>query len=88
VHNSESFKREKEMSSIIEFLGDVDSISTGSLGVTSAIIGNGHALEALKVLTGFAPPLMCNARAEMDFLTFNIKWDRFGRDPECSICGN
>lgn len=87
LNKDESYQRDKEWASTVKFLRDVESISTGSLGVTSAIIGNFHALEALKILTAFAPPMMCNARAELDFLTFNTRWDRFSRDLECSLCG-
>jgi bacteriocin biosynthesis cyclodehydratase domain-containing protein len=65
----------------------VERLSAGSLGATSAIVGQFHAFEALKILTGISPPSTCDTRVELDFLTLDVKRDRFPRQAACPACG-
>lgn len=62
-------------------------IQGGNIGAISAITANYHVLEAIKVLTGFAPPTMLNRAAELDFLTFGIHFRTFKKRRNCSLCG-
>ncbi len=62
-------------------------IQGGNIGAISAITANYHVLEAIKVLTGFAPPTMLNRAAELDFLTFGINFRNFKKRRNCFLCG-
>lgn len=62
-------------------------IQGGNIGAISAITANYHVLEAVKVLTGFAPPTMLNRAAELDFLTFGIHFRTFKKRRNCPLCG-
>lgn len=62
-------------------------VQGGNIGAISAITANYHVLEAVKVLTGFAPPTMLNRTAELDFLTFGIHFRNFKKRQNCPLCG-
>ena len=62
-------------------------IQGGNIGAISAITANYHVLEAIKVLTGFAPPTMLNRAAELDFLTLGINFRNFKKQRNCFLCG-
>jgi molybdopterin-synthase adenylyltransferase len=62
-------------------------IQGGNIGAISAITANYHVLEAIKVLTGFAPPTMFNRTAELDFLTLGINFRDFKKWRKCFLCG-
>lgn len=63
-------------------------IQGGNLGVISSVSANYHALEAIKVITGFSKPVMINRVAEIDFLTLGISFRKFKKDKSCKICNS
>lgn len=63
------------------------SIQGGTLSPIACITANIHALEAIRVISGFAKPLMFNNKAELDFLSFSFAKTKIPRKKNCSLCG-
>jgi bacteriocin biosynthesis cyclodehydratase domain-containing protein len=59
-----------------------------TLGVASGVIGTMLAAEALHHLIGLTPPSTAGAALMVDLLTWSTRWERFERDPACTVCGN
>lgn len=59
----------------------------GTLPAIAAITANIHALEVIRVLTGYAAPLMANHKAELDFLSLSLIKSRIPKYKNCSLCG-
>ena len=58
----------------------------GTLVAIASITANVHALEAIKVISGYSKPFMTNHIAEMDFNTLHIKRTRIEKRKTCSRC--
>lgn len=59
----------------------------GNLGAAAALIANHHVLDAIKLLTGYAPPHWVGRTGELDFVTMRMRTTTFERQPGCSLCG-
>lgn len=57
------------------------------LGAVSGTLGCLAALEAIKLITGFSPPLMSQLLT-MDLHQMEFAKRRTYRDPDCPVCGN
>jgi molybdopterin/thiamine biosynthesis adenylyltransferase len=62
-------------------------VSGGSLMPMAGMVASTHAWEAFRVLTGLLPPMMANRKAELDYITFGLKFYEVNRNPGCSVCG-
>jgi len=58
----------------------------GTLGPIAAITANLHAMEAIKVITGYARPLMVGFKGEFDFLRFSLRRIPVARFKDCPQC--
>lgn len=69
---------------------DIPGLSpkTGTVAPVTAIIANLHAWEAIRVITGIAPPLMANRKLELDLNSLESTWSEFERRPDCPLCGH
>jgi molybdopterin/thiamine biosynthesis adenylyltransferase len=63
------------------------SIRGGTLSPIACITASIHVLEAIRVISGFAKPLMVNNKAELDFLSFSFSKTKIPRKKDCSLCG-
>ncbi|HIG96246.1 TPA: ThiF family adenylyltransferase [Candidatus Woesearchaeota archaeon] len=63
------------------------SVEGGTLAAIASMTANIHALEALKVITGYAEPAMLNAKAEWDFLSLSLTKITVSKNKYCSLCG-
>ncbi len=59
----------------------------GTLAPVSAIMANIHALEVIKIVTGYHASGMKNRKAEFDFLTYSLHFTDIPRNPRCTLCG-
>jgi molybdopterin/thiamine biosynthesis adenylyltransferase len=64
-----------------------EQVKGGTIAPVSSITASIQALEALKVITGFAQPSMANRRGEFDFTTMSMTYIDIERISECSLCG-
>jgi len=60
----------------------------GTISPVAAITANIHALEAIKVITGYAKPLMINTKAEWNFLSLSMSKTTIPKNKHCSLCGS
>ncbi len=60
----------------------------GTLSCIASITANIHVLEAIKLLSGYAKPIMINHKAELDFNTLSMSMVRIPKRKDCSLCGN
>lgn len=60
--------------------------SAGGLGVVAGVVGSLMALEALKLLTGFAPPTL-DAVLHVDLAAVTFTRVPVERRPDCPDCG-
>ncbi len=67
---------------------DITAVSEegGTLAPIASITANIHALEAIKVLTGYAKPSMINCKAELDFNSLSLIRTKIPRFPQCRLC--
>ncbi|MEK7643235.1 MAG: ThiF family adenylyltransferase [Patescibacteria group bacterium] len=63
------------------------SVEGGTLAPIASMTANIHALEALKVITGYAEPTMLNAKAELDFSSLALTKTTIPKNKYCSLCG-
>ena len=54
----------------------------------SGLIGSLVALEAVKFLSGVAPPVVLNRKLIFDLQTMQIRFNDGVRDPDCDACGH
>jgi molybdopterin/thiamine biosynthesis adenylyltransferase len=54
----------------------------------SGLIGSLVALEAVKLLTGAAEPMILNRKLIFDLQTMEIRFNDGVRDPDCDACGD
>lgn len=66
---------------------DWDRRGFGVLGAVSGTLACLTALEAIKLLTGFAPPLLSKLLT-MDLRNLEFKKHRTFHDPNCPVCSN
>lgn len=59
----------------------------GSFGPLCALNASMVGMEAIKVLTGCAPPANANRRGEFDIMTMDVKYRSFERRDDCEWCG-
>lgn len=59
----------------------------GTLTSISITVANLITVEAIKLITGFAPPQLANCQTELNFITNEIKKLEVSRHHECQICG-
>jgi bacteriocin biosynthesis cyclodehydratase domain-containing protein len=59
-----------------------------TLGVASGVVGSMLASETLHHLAGVSPPATAGAALLLDLRTWAGSWERFERDPACSLCGS
>jgi molybdopterin/thiamine biosynthesis adenylyltransferase len=69
-------------------IGGIERLKGGSLAAVAGIVGHFHALEALRLLSGFAPPQWCNGERYLDFVTDELVKRSAVRDPACPVCGD
>lgn len=71
-----------------ERLGEFQFVSSGGrpLGPVAAILGSLVALEALRVLTGYAPPVFRNVRADLNFESLAVTRRPVSRQHDCAVC--
>ena len=62
-------------------------MSGGSLMPLAGMIASLHTWEAVRIVTGFLPPMMVNRKAEINYVNLSLDWYEVKRDPECSVCG-
>lgn len=71
-----------------EFLPITSSVKEGgTLAPIAAITANIHALEAIKVISGYAEPSMINHKGELDFNTLCLHRTYIPRREDCALCG-
>jgi len=58
----------------------------GTLSPIAAITANIHVLEAIKTITGYAPPIMINTKGEIDFNSLQITYHHISKRRNCSLC--
>jgi len=63
------------------------SVQGGTLSPIACITASIHALDAIRLITGFSKPLMLDSKAELDFLSFSMAKKRIPRKKDCSLCG-
>jgi molybdopterin-synthase adenylyltransferase len=68
-------------------VGGIERLVGGSLAAIAGIVGHFHALEALRLLSGFAPPQWCNGERSLDFVNDDLVRRSGRRDPACPVCG-
>lgn len=66
---------------------DHSNHSYGNLGPLPGVVGQLTALEAIKMLTGFARPALYGKLYEMDFLTLRTEFHEILKLPRCPSCG-
>lgn len=60
---------------------------TGAFAPLSALVANLQALDAIRVLSGIAPPALTDRLGELDLRTCRLSWREVPRDPQCPDCG-
>jgi len=58
----------------------------GNIAPISAVVGNIHALEALKVLSGFVKANLTQHVIEVDFLRLQMHYHQFEKQNGCKLC--
>jgi len=61
-------------------------VSGGSIMPLAAIVASVHVWEAVRVLTGLLPPMLCNRKAEINYTDLGLTWYEVLRNPSCCIC--
>lgn len=61
---------------------------TGAFAPLSALVANLQALDAIRVLSGIAPPALTDRLGELDLRTCRLRWREVARDPQCPDCGS
>jgi bacteriocin biosynthesis cyclodehydratase domain-containing protein len=59
---------------------------TGAFAPLSALVANLQAWDALRVLSGIAPPALTDRLGELDLRTCELRWRTVPRDPACPDC--
>lgn len=59
---------------------------TGAFAPLSALVANLQAWDAIRVLSGIAPPALTNRLGELDLRTGELSWRTVPRDPACPDC--
>jgi bacteriocin biosynthesis cyclodehydratase domain-containing protein len=78
--------RQKEVAGLRHIMiTDSDRLG-GSIAPVAAITANYHAMEAFKVLSGWASPALAGRIAELNFIDFSITFTHFRRNPKCALC--
>lgn len=62
------------------------NLEGGTLAPISCITANIHALEAMKLITGYYEAGLINRKAELDFLGYGLTYTQIPRNPHCSLC--
>jgi bacteriocin biosynthesis cyclodehydratase domain-containing protein len=62
-------------------------VDYGGLAAISGLLGNLAALEAVKILTGFMPPLTCGRFYTFRIADFELQPHRVMKLPRCPTCG-
>jgi bacteriocin biosynthesis cyclodehydratase domain-containing protein len=60
---------------------------TAAFAPLSAIVANLQTWDAVRVLSGIAPPLLANRLGELDLRTMRLDWREVPQDPDCPACG-
>lgn len=60
---------------------------TAAFAPLSAVVANIQAWDAVRVLTGVAPPLLADRLGELDLASLELTWREVPRDPDCPVCG-
>jgi molybdopterin/thiamine biosynthesis adenylyltransferase len=63
------------------------SLEGGTLAPIASITANLHAIEAIRVISGYGKPTMTNCKAELDFSSFMLHKTRVRKRKNCSLCG-
>lgn len=63
------------------------SVEGGTLAPITSITANLHAIEAIRVVSGYDKPTMINCKAELDFSSFTLHKTRIRKRKNCSLCG-
>lgn len=63
------------------------SLEGGTLAPIASITANLHAIEAIRVISGYGKPTMVNCKAELDFSSFTLYKTRIRKRKDCSLCG-
>jgi molybdopterin/thiamine biosynthesis adenylyltransferase len=58
-----------------------------SFGPLNGVVGSIATMEAIRFLTGYAPPISGGTRIEIDALSYATVTDRYGRSAACECCG-
>ena len=62
-------------------------VEYGSMSAIAGFLGNLAALEAVKLLTGFLPPLTCGKFVTFHITTFDFQSHNVMKLPRCPTCG-
>lgn len=60
---------------------------TAAFAPLSAVVANIQAWDAVRVLTGIAPPLLAGRLGELDLSSLELTWREVPKDPDCPACG-
>lgn len=58
----------------------------GAFAPLAAVITNIQVWDAIRVLTGIAPPILANRVGELDFADLSVTWHDVPPDPDCPRC--
>jgi hypothetical protein len=61
-------------------------IKGGNLAGICAITANYHVLDAIKIISGFSPPVMTGKIAELNFMSYEISFREFEKQSNCQSC--
>ena len=63
------------------------SLEGVTLAPVASLTASIHALEAVRIITGYDKPVMRNRKAEIDFSSLSINFTNIPRRKDCRLCG-